>query len=162
MVGRYRKAAVGGTFDQLHKGHVRLIGKALEVGDSVVIGLTTDEMLKADPKSHFVARFDERRRELLSFLASIGALGRVKMVPLNDPYGPAVDDEEVDALVVSHETYGRGEEINEIRRKKGFKPLKLIVIDDVLAEDGLPISTTRIRRGEIDREGRLLPSGRRR
>lgn len=160
MAKRYRKVAVGGTFDLLHKGHVYLIRKALEVGDSLVVGLTSDEMLKSHPKSHFVAPFDERRKILLNFLDNLGALERVQIVPLNDPYGPTVDDEEVDALVASYETFGRGDEINAIRRKKGFKPLKLIIIDAVLAEDGLPISTTRIRRGDIDQEGHALPSKR--
>ena len=156
MTMKYRKVAVGGTFDMLHKGHICLIKKALELGDSVAIGLTTDEILKANPKSHFVAKFNERREELLEFLESLGALDRVQIVPLDDPYGIVVTDSEVDVLVVSYETVGRGEEINKIRHKKGFKPVKLIVIDAVLADDGLPISTTRIRRGEIDCEGDLL------
>lgn len=156
MARKYRKVAVGGTFDLLHKGHIRLLKKALEVGDSVIIGLTSDKMLRAHPKSHEVATFDERQRELLRFLTDDGALDRVQIVPLNDPYGPVIQDEEVDALVASYETFGRGEEINDFRQKRGFRPLKLIIIDAVLAEDGSPISTTRIRRGEIDRKGRVL------
>lgn len=155
MARKYRKVAVGGTFDQFHKGHAILLEKALEVGDTLVIGLTTDEMLNANPKDHLVAKFDERRGELLKFLADLGALERVKIVPLDDPYGPAICDGELDALIVSYETSGRGGEINELRRRKGLKPLKLVAIDAVLAEDGLPISSTRIRRGEIDREGHL-------
>jgi len=40
--------------------------------------------------------------------------------------------------------------------KRGLPPIKVIVIDMVPAEDQVPISTTRIKRGEIDRWGRLL------
>ena len=156
MVRNYRKVGVGGTFDELHKGHYALLEKALEVGDSVLIGLTTDKMLKANPKDHFVAKFDVRRRKLRSFLGNLSVLKRVKIVPLNDPYGPAVSEKELNALVVSPEAFVKGEEINELRLKKGFKPLKLVVIDVALAENGLPISSTRIRRGEIDLEGYLL------
>jgi len=156
MAKKYRKVAVGGTFDLLHKGHLYLIRKALEVGDSVIIGLTSDEMLRAYPKNHPVAPFEERKKILLNLLDNIGVLERVQIVPLNDPYGPTVTDGEIYALVASYETFSRGDEINAIRRKKGFKPLNLIVIDTVLAEDGLPISTTRIRRGEIDEEGHVL------
>ncbi len=153
MARKYRKVALGGTFDQFHKGHAILIEKALEVGDTLVIGLTSDEMLKANPKDHFVAKFEERREELLNFLTNFGALKRVKIISLNDPYGPTLCDEELDALIVSYETSDRGGEINELRRRRGLKPLKLVVIGAVLADDGLPISSTRIRRGEIDREG---------
>lgn len=155
MARKYRKVAVGGTFDLLHKGHVCLIKRALEVGDSVIVGLTSDEMLREHPKKHPVASFEERRKVLLKFLKSLNASERVQIIPLNDPYGPTVTDGEVEALVASYETLGRGDEINEIRHKKGFKPLEVMVIDAVLAEDGMPISTTRIRRGDIDSEGHL-------
>lgn len=156
MDKEYKKVAIGGTFDQLHKGHIYLIKKALELGSFIIIGLTTDEFLKANPKNHFVEKFSKRRSDILKFLATLRVDERVKIVPLNDLYGPTINDEEVDALVASFETFGRAEEINEIRRKKGFKPLKLIIIDAVLADDSLPISTTRIRNGVIDREGRLI------
>ena len=158
MVRRFRKVAVGGTFDNLHEGHSRLLGKALEMGDLVVIGVTTDEMLRVHPKNHLVAKFDERQRNLLSFLTDLGVVERVQIVPITDKFGPVIYDAELDALVVSRETCPVGKEINEIRSKRGYAPMKLIVIDLVLADDGLPISTTRIRRGKIDRDGRLVRS----
>ena len=156
MVRKYRKVAVGGTFDLLHKGHICLVKKALKLGDSVTIGLTTDELLKANPKNHFIANFDERLSELIKFVTSVGALKRVKIVPLRDSYGPTIHDRELEALIVSYETIKNVGEINEIRHKKGLKPLEIVVLEAVFAEDGLPISTTRIRRGEIDRTGNLI------
>jgi len=153
---RYRKAALGGTFDQLHKGQIKLIEKALEIGDSILIGLTTNEMLKGNPKPHIVADYEERKSELVDFLRRKRVLDRVKISPINDPYGPTLSDREIEALVVSRETAWRAEEINRLRREKGLKPLEIVVIDMVLAEDRDTISTTRIRKGEIDREGHLL------
>jgi len=57
---------------------------------------------------------------------------------------------------VSQETEYMAQEINKKREKIGLEPLRIIVIDMVPAENCIPISTTRIRRGEINREGKLL------
>ncbi len=79
-----------------------------------------------------------------------------QIVPLNDYFAPETYSSDVETVVVSPETVQRADEFNEKRKKLGVKPLKVIVIEKVLAEDGKPISTTRVRRGEIDEEGRLL------
>jgi len=156
MAERFARAACGGTFDMLHKGHKTLLRKAFQISEKVLIGLTTDEFVKKLRKSHPVAPYEERLKELKEFLKSEGLLERAEIIPLSDPYGPIVWDGLVDAIVVSQETAPRAEEINKIRQKRGLKPLKIIAIDMVLARDRRPISTTRIRAGEIDREGRIL------
>lgn len=155
-MGRYSKVALGGTFDGLHKGHKRLIEKALEIGEKVLIGVTTDEMLKREPKPHSVDGYGDRVKKLNVFLKEIGAIDRVVLTSLNDHYGPALRDGGIEVLVVSRETASRAREINRLRVKRGLKPLKLMVMNMVLADDGAPISTTRIKSGEIDSEGRLL------
>jgi pantetheine-phosphate adenylyltransferase len=75
---------------------------------------------------------------------------------LNDPYGTTIYDEEIDAIVVSEETEPTALKINRIRHEKGMKALDILTIGMVLAEDGRPISSTRIRKGEIDREGIII------
>ena len=42
---KFKKVAVGGTFDELHSGHKALINKAFEVGEKVVIGLSSGEFV---------------------------------------------------------------------------------------------------------------------
>ncbi|MDW8035545.1 MAG: hypothetical protein RMI85_03725 [Candidatus Korarchaeum sp.] len=70
-------------------------------------------------------------------------------------YGPADSIEEADVIVVSTESYERALIVNERRKRKGLKELKIVVLPLVLAEDGKPISSSRIRRGEVDLEGRF-------
>lgn len=153
---KFKVVAVGGTFDELHKGHKALLLKAFEVGEQVLIGLCTDEFAAKMNKPHPVASYEERLAELKDFLKAHGLADRAKIMPLNDVYGVTLQRGCLEALVVSRETEPTARMINEKRAKLGLKPLNIVVIDMVPAENHKPISTTRIRKGEIDREGRLL------
>ena len=42
---KYRSIALGGTFDQLHRGHVALFERAFATGEIVYIGLTSNRMM---------------------------------------------------------------------------------------------------------------------
>ena len=153
---KFKAVAVGGTFDEFHKGHRALLQKAFEVGEHVLIGLCSDDFAKKLKKSHRIATYDERLGNLENFLRKMSVLDRAEIIPLNDPYGVTLSRGCVEAIVVSRETEARAYEINEKRRVKGLQPLRVIAIELVQAEDDVPISTTRIRRGEINHEGRLL------
>jgi pantetheine-phosphate adenylyltransferase len=43
-----------------------------------------------------------------------------------------------------------------MRVRRGLKPVEIISVELVKAEDGSPVSSTRIRAGEIDRTGKLV------
>lgn len=148
------KVAVGGTFQYFHDGHAKLIEKAFEIaGDGKVhIGLTSDEMLS---KSHSIDNYEKRRTRLLQFIKEMGFPDdRYEITKLNNPYGPTLE-EDFDYIIVSPETYPVALKINRIREEKGKKPLEIVYVEYVVAEDGIPISSTRIAEGEIDRHGRL-------
>lgn len=147
------RIAVGGTFDPLHAGHKALLVKAAKLsrGGELLVGLTSSEMVRN--KSHDVADYRSRCEEVRGFIRSLGI--EPVIVRLDDPYGPSIS-EDFDYLVVSPETHAVALKINTIRREKGLRALKIIMVDYVLADDGLPISTTRIKRGEIDANGRVL------
>ncbi len=151
---RFKLVAVGGTFDELHKGHEALLSKAFEIGGFILIGLSTNDLVSRMGKPYQASPYEERMKALNELLRSRGWLERSEVIPLNDPYGAALFDERIEALVVSRETEPRAHEINEGRRARGLHPLDVVVVEMVLAEDGLPISTRRIKRGEIDREGK--------
>ncbi|MDH5686858.1 MAG: phosphopantetheine adenylyltransferase [Candidatus Bathyarchaeota archaeon] len=156
MEKKFKTVAVGGTFEEFHRGHRALILKAFEVGDRVLIGLSTDEFAEKLRKNHDIEPYEERLRELTVFLERNGLRRRAEILPLEDPYGVTVTNGEIEAIIVSRETEPRAHRINEIRVKKGLRPLKVVAINMVPAEDHVTISSTRIRIGEIDREGRLV------
>jgi pantetheine-phosphate adenylyltransferase len=153
---QFKKVAVGGTFDELHRGHKALLDKAFEIGGRVVIGLSSDAFVSKMGKPHKTAAYGERLKELQAFLAEQGLAAKAEIVTLNDPYGLTISGDGLEALVVSKETEKIAQKINEIRTKAGFEPLLIVTVNMVPADNNAPISTTRIRSGEIDRNGHML------
>jgi cytidyltransferase-like protein len=44
---KYKRVAVGGTFDKFHYGHRSLIAKAFEIGENVEIGVTSNQFVES-------------------------------------------------------------------------------------------------------------------
>jgi pantetheine-phosphate adenylyltransferase len=157
MQKRFRTVGVGGTFDELHKGHRWLLSKAFEVGEHVIVGVSSDEFVGKLKKPHATARYKQRLKELRSFLKEKGLLKRARIIRIDDRFGGVLlSHSPIEALVVSRETEPTARSINERRKEMEMPTLEIIVIDMVPSENHSAISTTRIRGGEIDREGHLL------
>lgn len=136
---------MGGTFDHLHEGHKSLIKTALSLSEKIVIGLTTEKLLKNKKFSSKLEDYKTRKNNLKIFIKSIADLSRVEIIELYDPYGPPVNEPEYEGIIVSHETYKTAVKINEIREKNGFKPLIIIIIPIVKDKYNKKISSTAIR-----------------
>ncbi|HIH97533.1 MAG TPA: phosphopantetheine adenylyltransferase [Thermoplasmata archaeon] len=153
------RVCTGGTFDPLHDGHKVLIRKAFEVAGQngrVTIGLTSDSFATSHHYYKLLS-YGERKRNLLGFLSEEGcSSSRYEIVELNDPWGPSLT-EDFDAIVVSPETFKSALILNKKRKEKGLKPIKVIGIPLINAEDGKPICSTRIYKKEIDKHGKVLP-----
>jgi pantetheine-phosphate adenylyltransferase len=156
MSTKYGNVAVGGTFDEFHKGHRFLLLRAFEIADHVQIGLSSDQFVKKLGKPHLTASYERRLADLKAFLRKNGLLERAIIVPLDDPFGVTLSNGGLEAIVVSKETEPMALKINEKRSALGKKALHVVAIDMIASENRIPISTTRIRCGEIDREGNLL------
>jgi cytidyltransferase-like protein len=155
---RFPKAVLGGTFDRLHAGHEALLRAAFDHAEEIGIGLTTDEFLRSSGSSRktgAVRPFDERRRELQAFLDATFPGRTWYLIPLTDRWGAALEPS-IRALVVSDETRAVGALANQIRRRHRTRPLTLVLCHCVLAEDLLRLSSSRIRAGKVDRQGRRL------
>lgn len=155
MNDSYMHVCVAGTFDGLHAGHEALLRRAFAEGSHVLIGMTSDEYVRAH-KHHGIRSFIDRKQSLISWIEQNGFASRYTIVSIDDPFEPAASDSSLEALIVSSESKGNGEELNKRRIARGLLPLTLHVVPLVPAEDMHPISSTRMRAGEIDRDGSLL------
>ena len=144
---KYHVVVCGGTFDLLHEGHKDFINFALSISKKVIIGLTSDKYIEQYKKDRGVEQYDTRKKNLEIYLNSINKLDHVKIIPIDDRFGPTVNNElHIDALAVTKGTEETGREINEKRVGLGLSFLPLEVFDLTLTNGGNPISSTAIRK----------------
>ena len=163
---KFKTAVLGGTFDHFHKGHKKLIEHGLSVSKRLVIGVTSDEFVKKfkiknlkfkipNQNLEVFEPFAVRKKSLTDFLESI-AKGKYQIIKIDDMFGTTLDKNfPADAIVVSKEALKGARIINTNRREKNLHPLEIIIQNSVLAQDKKSMSSFRIRKGEIDREGKL-------
>ncbi|MBC7120565.1 MAG: pantetheine-phosphate adenylyltransferase [Candidatus Methanosuratus sp.] len=150
--------AVGGTFDHFHKGHESLLLKAFDLGDIVIVGITSDAFARKMGKTE-IQGFNQRVSKVKYFLITNNLIERARLIELNDEFGPILEDAGISGIVVTQETLKNAEAANRIRAEKNMPPLKIFVQSLELASDGKPISSSRIRNKEIDERGCLLKRG---
>jgi pantetheine-phosphate adenylyltransferase len=149
--------ATGGTFDKLHIGHLALLSKAFEVGNEVIIGVSSDDFAsRVKNKTKLSHGYQERVKNLRELIQREFSSVVYAIAKLDDEFGPTVTYGPVEALVASSETAHKVEEINSIRTANRMRPISIVVVEILKAEDGGPISSTRIRSGEIDGSGKIL------
>lgn len=149
------RVCVGGTFDHLHKGHRLLLEYAVKTAGAhgfVFIGLTTGPLIVS--KRH-VESFQIRKEKIESFLKDKLDSIAIQIEGIETIFGPTLTSD-FDAIIISPETRPTAEKINNEREKRGMQKMHIIQIPYVLAKDGKPISSTRIRQKEIDSEGHII------
>ena len=147
------RVCLGGTFNVIHDGHMSLLKKAFESGDEIYIGLTTDRMASRS-RNVPLQDYETRLQNLNNTLGQIAGNKPFFVFPLDDPMGRAASGN-FEVIIVSQETVRGAEKINEVRAGNGLKPLEIVIIDMVLADDGTPISASRVVQGQIDLKGNV-------
>ena len=155
-MSKFSLIAMGGTFDIIHRGHLTLLTNAFEISDKVIIGLTSDEFVQKKGKTP-IHKYDERLKNLISIIFQKFPNRYFEISQLNNDFGPAVLEKDVQALIVSDETSNQGNILNKLRAERNLPAVEIIVVPMFLAKDGVRISTTRIKNSEIDSDGNLLP-----
>ncbi len=143
---------VGGTFDRLHMGHKTLISTALAVSKRILLCITTDRYVRSLRKiaGNIIESYGERLRRVKTFLEMTNRLNDVIFCAIDDPFSPAVTSEYaliLDSIVISADrpVVERTKKLNELRKKHGLPPLKIIQIPLILDPYGKVFSSTRYR-----------------
>lgn len=154
----YGLAALGGTFSVIHVGHMALLAEAFTKAEKVIVGVTSDSFAAKLGKKYPIPSYEQRVRQLREFLSKYGWLERARITALEDPYGPTLEDPAVELIVTSPATAYRASEINMKRTERNLNTLDIRICPLVVAEDGQPVSSTRVMMGEITPLGKLRKS----
>lgn len=155
MAYKYRTIICAGTFSPLHEGHAFFIQTACSLAEHVYLTITSDTYTAAH-KPHALPFF-KRKQDIEQFLAQKHLLERVTILPIDDVYGITLDSSlPLEALLVTDDTLQGGEAVNSRRAEKHLLPLFLELVQRKESEAGIPISSTLLRSGMIDKQGNLL------
>lgn len=111
---------------------------------------------KSDRK--LIQPYNERLAVLEAFIKSEFDMERASIFPIDTTEGGADKMKDLDALIVSDEigVVQNAFDINQQRVENGLKRFHIIVIPRVRTMDGRPLSSSRIRRGEVFHEDELI------
>lgn len=152
-IKKMKEIIAAGTFDRIHAGHKFFLLTAAERSDKILIGITSEKYLKKwKPAGKNILPFQKRLKNLKKFLSEFGF--NCELFKLDDPFGPSLKRGE--GIIVSKNTKKGAEEVNKKRESKGIKKLKIIKIKMAEAENGKEISSSLIRKGEMDENGRII------
>ena len=75
-------------------------------------------------------------------------LKNATIVKIDNPYGPSITLEDVEAIIVTEDVKHTAYEINNIREKRGLKKLEIVIIPFLYDSKGKKISSSQERENE--------------
>ncbi len=103
------KVITYGTYDQLHFGHIRLLERAKELGDYLIVGVTADDFDRTRGKINVSQPLEER-------IAAVRATGLADEIVVEEYEGQKIDDIrrfDVDIFTVGSDWVGYFDYLNE-------------------------------------------------
>jgi len=149
----FKHLILAGTFDHLHLGHQKFIQASINQSQSVSCGVASNWSKKDKVIPQAIQNFRTRVRVLKEFLLANQLLEKTHIFPLKNPYEPAASHPAIDAIAVTQDTLPGAKLVNLRRKQNHLPPLNILNINLLKADDHKRISSTRIRLGEINRQG---------
>lgn len=103
------KVITYGTYDLLHEGHINLLRRAKELGDFLIVGVTSDSFDRGRGKLNV-------RNNVLERVEAVKATGYADEVIIEDYLGQKIDDiqrYDVDIFVIGSDWEGKFDYLNE-------------------------------------------------
>lgn len=155
-IPKFRNAALGGTFDHFHVGHKLLLTVAgLVTSDLLIIGISGPELLTEKKHKEAFESYEFREKSVREFMKYVYPDLQIRPVMINDMYGPTMQEENIDGLIVSVETEEGANKINSLRREKGWNELQVVKVFLIGGNEN-KLSSTDIRQKVIARKGERL------
>jgi pantetheine-phosphate adenylyltransferase len=153
-------ACTGGTYGPLHEGHKKVFRYAFSLAKNLAIRLTTDEYLSEISKKNLkelIPPYSKRFETLCEYLNQLYR-GRFEILPLDtreDCMNCMYKDITM-AMIAGEDSLAKAYRINLRRRESGLFEVDIFGVPAELSESGKRISSTDIRKGEINRKGRII------
>ena len=104
-----KKVITYGTYDLLHQGHINLLRRAKELGDYLIVGVTSDSFDRGRGKLNV-------RNNVLERVEAVKATGYADEVIIEDYLGQKIDDiqkYDVDIFAIGSDWVGKFDYLNE-------------------------------------------------
>lgn len=104
-----KKVITYGTYDLLHQGHINLLKRAKELGDYLIVGVTSDSFDKERGKLNV-------RNNVLERVEAVKATGYADKIIIEDYVGQKIDDiqkYDVDIFAIGSDWEGKFDYLNE-------------------------------------------------
>lgn len=104
-----KKVITYGTYDLLHQGHINLLRRAKELGDYLIVGVTSDSFDKGRGKLNV-------RNNVLERVEAVRKTGYADLIIIEDYFGQKIDDiqkYDVDVFAIGSDWEGKFDYLNE-------------------------------------------------
>lgn len=104
-----KKVITYGTYDLLHEGHLNLLRRAKELGDYLIVGVTSDSFDKGRGKLNV-------RNNVLERVEAVRKTGYADEIVIEDYFGQKIDDiqrYDVDIFAIGSDWMGKFDYLNE-------------------------------------------------
>ena len=99
-----------GTYDLLHVGHIRLLSRARELGDRLVVGVSSDQ-LNFSKKNKYPEFSQQERMEIISMIKGVDQVFLEESLELKASY---LKEYEADILVMGDDWEGKFDHLSPI------------------------------------------------